>query len=53
VVRIARHCPGGKRRKVKSFSPASSRLSATGLQRSRHLRRKALRLAATSLAVVA
>jgi hypothetical protein len=32
VVRIDRHWPGVKRRKVKERGPASSRLSATALQ---------------------
>jgi hypothetical protein len=53
VVRMDFHWSLGKRRKVKSFSPASSRLSATGRQRRRHLRRNALRLASTSWAVSA
>src|SRR3989442_10170948 len=45
VVRTLRHCPGGRRVKVKSRSPASSRLSATARCLSRHLRMKALRRA--------
>jgi hypothetical protein len=53
VVRIDRHWLWRKRRKVKSRSPASSKLSATALHFSRHLRRKALRLRSTSLAVSA
>ena len=43
VVRAICHWLGGKREKVKSLSPASSRLSATGRRVSRHLRRNALR----------
>ena len=48
LVRIDFHWPGGKRVKVKSLSPAASRLSATGRHLSRHFRRKALRLASIS-----
>src|SRR5438045_9473346 len=40
VVRALFHWLGGSRVKVKSRSPASSRLSATALHLSRHLRRK-------------
>src|SRR5206468_1480359 len=36
VVRSAFHCDAGKRRKVKSSSPASSKLATTGAQRRRH-----------------
>src|SRR5437660_11441218 len=43
VVRALFHWLGGSRVKVKSRSPASSRLSATALHLSRHLRRKARR----------
>ena len=43
VVRALRHWLGGKRVKVKSLSPASSRLLATASCLSRHLRMKALR----------
>src|SRR6185436_17324960 len=43
VVRADFHWLGGSRVKVKSRSPASSRLSATALHLSRHLRRKARR----------
>ena len=40
VVRSAFHCEDGKAVKVKSSSPASSKLTLTALQRSFHLRRK-------------
>lgn len=40
VVRSAFHCEEGKAVKVKSSSPASSKLALTALQRSFHLRRK-------------
>jgi hypothetical protein len=43
VVRAVFHWLGGSRVKVKSRSPASSRLSATALHLSRHLRMKARR----------
>ena len=43
VVRALRHWLGGRRVKVNSRSPASSRLSATARCLSRHLRMKALR----------
>src|SRR5438477_10120596 len=43
VVRALFHWLGGSRVKVKSRSPASSRLSATALHLSRHLRKKARR----------
>lgn len=42
-VRIDSHWLSGKRVKVKSLSPVSSRLSATALHFSRHLRMNALR----------
>src|SRR5881398_2976583 len=42
VVRALLHWLSGNRVKVKSRSPASSRLSATALHLSRHLRMKAL-----------
>ena len=42
------HWLGDSRGKVKSFSPASSRLSATARHFSRHLRRKARRRCSTS-----
>src|SRR5437868_652005 len=42
VVRALFHWLGGSRVKVKRRSPASSRLSATALCLSRHLRKKAL-----------
>ena len=48
VVRALFHCDGGNRVKVKSCSPASSRLSATARHLSRHLRMNALRRVATS-----
>src|SRR6516165_5310897 len=48
VVRALFHWLGGSRVKVKSRSPASSRLSATALHLSRHLRRKARRRASIS-----
>ena len=44
VVRIDFHWLCGKRVKVNSWSPASSKLSATARHFSRHLRMKALRL---------
>jgi len=47
------HWLGGKRVKVNSLSPASSRLSATARHFSRHLRRKAFRRASTSCLVAA
>ena len=50
VVRALRHWLGGRRVKVKSRSPASSRLSATARCLSRHLRMKALRRASISSA---
>src|SRR5436309_15269120 len=53
VVLALRHWLGERRVKVKRRSPASSRLSATGLHLSRHLRRKALRRAAISVGVAA
>src|SRR5512147_2960558 len=53
LVRAERHWPGGRRVKVNSRSPASSRLSATARHFSRHLRRKALRRSSTSFGVVA
>src|SRR5205823_209879 len=43
VVLALRHWLGGRRVKVKRWSPASSRLSATARYLSRHLRMKALR----------
>src|SRR5215218_4809970 len=48
VVRADFHWLGGRRVKVNSLSPASSRLSATARPLSRHLRRNALRRSATS-----
>ncbi len=48
-----RHWLGGRPVKVKRRSPASSRQSATGRWRSRHLRMKALRRVSISLAVAA
>ena len=48
VVRALRHWLGGRRVKVNSRSPASSRLSATARCLSRHLRMKALRRASIS-----
>ena len=42
LVRAERHWPGGRRVKVNSRSPASSRLSATARHFSRHLRMKVL-----------
>ena len=53
LVRADRHWPGGRRVKVNSRSPASSRLSATARHFSRHLRRKALRRSSTSFGVAA
>ena len=53
VVRAERHWLDGKRVKVNSRSPASSRLSATPRHFSRHLRRKALRRCSISLALSA
>src|SRR4051812_39763522 len=47
------HWLGGRRVKVNSLSPASSRLSATARHFSRHLRRNALRRSATSFGVAA
>ena len=47
------HWLGGRRVKVKSRSPASSRLSATARHFSRHFRRNALRRSSTSVAVSA
>ena len=47
------HCYGSSRVKEKSWSPASSRLSATALHFSRHLRTNALRRFSTSTAVSA
>src|ERR1700732_1476129 len=48
VVRALFHWSAGNRVKVKSRSPASSRLSATALHLSRHLRMNARRRAAIS-----
>src|SRR3954469_4809949 len=48
VVRADFHWLGGRRVKVKSLSPASSRLSATARHLSRHLRRNAFRLVRVS-----
>ncbi len=48
VVRNAFHCEGGKRRKVKRSSPASSRHSITEGQRSRHFFRKRARAWSTA-----
>ena len=53
VVRTLRHWSGGRRVKVKSRSPASSRLSATARCLSRHLRMKALRRVSISSRVSA
>src|SRR5512147_1554906 len=53
VVRAERHWPGGRRVKVNSRSPASSRLSATARHFSRHLRRNAVRRSPTSFGVAA
>jgi hypothetical protein len=53
VVRALFHWSAGNRVKVKSRSPASSRLSATALHLSRHLRMKARRRAAISAAEAA
>jgi hypothetical protein len=53
VVRADRHWPGGRRVKVNSRSPASSRLSLTARHFSRHLRMKALRRSSTSFDVAA
>jgi hypothetical protein len=53
VVRALRHWLGGSRVKVKSRSPASSRLAATARCLSLHLRMKALRRAAISSGVAA
>src|SRR3954468_16275425 len=53
VVRADFHWLGGRRVKVNSLSPASSRLSATAWHFSRHLRRNALRRSATSAALAA
>src|SRR5512143_3073805 len=53
VVRALRHWLGGRRVKVKSRSPASSRLSATARCLSRHLRMKALRRATVPSGVAA
>ena len=53
LVRIDLHWLGGKRVKVNSLSPASSRLSATARHLSRHFRRKVLRLASISCRVAA
>jgi hypothetical protein len=47
-VRIDFHWLFGKRVKVNSLSPASSRLSATARHFSRHLRMNALRFASIS-----
>src|SRR4051794_7176276 len=49
VVRADFHWLGGRRVKVNSLSPASSRLSATARHFSRHVRRNALRRSATSI----
>ena len=49
VVRALFHWLGGSRVKVKSRSPASSRLSATALHLSRHLRMKARRRSSISV----
>ena len=51
VVRTDFQCAGSSRGKVKSRSPAFSRLSATALRLSRHLRRKAFRRVSTPAAV--
>src|SRR6266852_2387150 len=48
VVRSAFHCEEGKPVKVKSSSPASSKLALTALQRSFHLRRKPTRACSTA-----
>src|SRR5213078_3709068 len=48
VVRSAFHCDAGKRRKVKSSSPASSKLATTGAQRRRHFFVKATRAFSTA-----
>src|SRR5580658_8608741 len=53
VVRALRHWLGGKRVKVKSRSPASSRLLATASCLSRHLRMKTLRCFSISSGVFA
>src|SRR5215468_9939893 len=53
VVRALFHWQMGNRVKVNSRSPASSRLSATALHLSRHLRRKARRRTSISAAEVA
>src|SRR6516162_310029 len=53
VVRTLFHWLRGSRVKVKSRSPASSRLSATALHLSRHLRRKARRRSSISVGEVA
>ena len=53
VVRALRHWLGGKRVKVKSRSPASSRLLATASCLSRYLRMKALRCFSISSGVFA
>jgi hypothetical protein len=53
LVRAERHWPDGRRVKVNSRSPASSRLSATARHFSRHLRRKDLRRSSTSFGVAA
>ena len=52
-VRAERHWLDGRRVKVNSRSPASSRLSATAWHFSRHLRRKALRRCSISSALSA
>jgi class 3 adenylate cyclase len=53
VVRALFHWLGGSRVKANRRSPASSRLSATGLCRTRHLRRNALRCFSISSGVFA
>ncbi len=53
VVRADFHWLGGKRVKLNSRSPASSRLSATARHFSRHLRRKARRRCSISFGVAA
>ena len=47
VVRADFHCDGSRRVKVKSRSPASSKLSATARHFKRHFRRNALRRVST------
>ena len=53
VVRALFHCDGGNAANANKASPASSRLSATALWRSRHLRMNAFRRSAMSYGVAA